>query len=135
MSPNAVCGSLNTASAHANAAEYFGLGVEVLHLVVEERIVEAFTQARRAGNDHHRRFFGIGPGDRVAEAQSAHAIGDADRADAVDAGVGVGGEAGAVLAGAADQSQPALFQLRVEGKDVIARNAEHVAHARLEAAG
>ena len=57
----------------------------------------------RAADDHHRRFLGIGPGDRIAQAQPAHAIGDAHRPDAVEPGVGVGGEAGAVLARAADQ--------------------------------
>ena len=90
------------------------------------------NRSRRPGApaDHdHRRLLGIGPGDRIAEAQPAHAIGHADRADAVDPGVGVGGKAGAVLARAADQPQRALFHHRVERQHVVAGDAENVPHA------
>ena len=113
----------------AEAVEDLGLGAEILDLVVQEGIVEALPQAGRPADDHDRRLLGIGAGDRIAEAQPTYAIGHADGADAVDARVGVGGEAGAVLAGAADDAQRAALDLRIEREHVIARHAEHVADA------
>ena len=50
-------------------------------------------EARAPGDQHDRALLGVGPGDRVGEAQAPHAVGDADGPHAVDAGVGVGGEA------------------------------------------
>jgi len=41
--------------------------------------------------------FGVSAGDRIAQTQSAHAIRDAHCADAVQPGVGVGGEPGAIF--------------------------------------
>ena len=115
----------------ADAAKHLGLRVKVLHAMVQQRIVEPLAHAGRAADDHHRRLLGIGPGDRVAQAQPAHAIGDADRPDAVEAGVGVGGEPGAVLPRAADQVDRALLQHRVERQHVVAGDAENVADAEI----
>ena len=96
---------------------------------MQQRIVNPLAQAGRAGDHHDGRFLGVRPGDRIAHAQAADAIRDAQRAHAVDAGVGVGREAGAILARAADRAQRALFEHRVERQDVVARDAEHVADA------
>ena len=61
--------------------------------------------------------------------QSAHAVGDADRAQAAHAGVGIGGEAGALLVAGVNEAQLAAGELVVEPEHVIARDAEHMAHA------
>ena len=112
----------------AQPPENVGLGLKILDLVVQERVVHPLAQARGPADHDHGRLLGIGPRDRIAKAQPAHAIGHADRADAVHAGVGVGGKARTVLARAADQPQRALFHHRVEGQHVVARDAENVAH-------
>ncbi len=75
------------------SAEHLRLGLELLHPMVQQRVGEPLAHARCAADDHHRRLFGVGPGNRVAQAQPPHAIRHADGADAVDAGVGVGREA------------------------------------------
>ena len=116
----------------ARTAELFEdvvLRAKVADHVVEQRIVHSLAQAGRAGDHDDGRLLGIGAGDRVAHAQAADAVGDAERAHAVDAGVGVGGETGAVFARAADGLDRALFEHRVEGQDVVAGNAEDVADA------
>ena len=56
----------------------------------------------------------------------ADAVGHADAAQPVDPRIGVGGEAGVVFAGHADQLDRALFDHLVELQDVIAGNAEDV---------
>ncbi len=54
----------------------------------------AFARARRAGDHHHRRAFGIGAGYRVHQVEGAGAVGDdRDAEAAVIARRGVGGEA------------------------------------------
>src|SRR5262245_20893316 len=45
------------------------------------------------------------------------------------AGIGIGGEPGAVLARATDDAKRALFEHRIERQDVIARNAKDVGDA------
>ncbi len=41
------------------------LGFECLDLVVQQRVFLAILAARRAADDDHRRFLGVGAGDRV----------------------------------------------------------------------
>ena len=65
----------------------------------------------------------------LATFKPADAIGDADGAEAAHAGVGIGGEAGALLVAGVDEAQLAPGELVVEPEHVIARDAEHVAHA------
>ena len=113
----------------AEAVKDFRLSLKVLDLVVQKRVMHPLAKSRRAADDDHRRFLRVGPGDRIAQAQATHAIRHAHRADAVDAGVGVGRKARAVLARAAYEPQRAFFQHAVERQHVIARNAEHVADA------
>ena len=113
----------------AQLLEHVVLRAEVADHVVQERVVNPLAQAGRAGDHHHGRLLGVGAGDRVANAQAADAVGDAQRAHAVDAGVGVGREAGAVLARAADRADRAFLEHRVERQHVVARNAEHVGDA------
>ena len=113
----------------AQLFEHVVLRAKVAHHVVQQRIVDPLAQARRAGDHHHRRLLGVGAGDGVANAQPADAVRDAQGAHAVDAGVGVGGEARAVLARAADDVERALLEHRVERQHVVAGNAEHVGDA------
>ena len=113
----------------AQLLEHLELRAEVAHLVVEQRIVDALGQPRSAADDDDRRLFGVGPGDGVADREAADAVGDADRTQAVDAGIGVGREAGAVFARAADDVDRAFFELAVERQDVVAGNAEDVLQA------
>ena len=68
------------------------LRLERLHLVMKERIFLAIFSPGRAAHDDHRRFLRIGAGDGVENVEPAHAVGDADQPDAVDARVGIGGE-------------------------------------------
>ena len=105
------------------------LCAKVSHHVVEQRIVNSLAQAGRTGDHHDGRLLGVSPGDRIANAQAADAVGDAERAHAVDAGIGIGGESGAVFAGAADGLDRALFEHRVERQHVVAGDAEDVADA------
>ena len=113
----------------AQLVEHVVLRAKIAHPVVQQRIVHPLAQTRRTGDHHHRRLLGIGPGDRIAQAQPPHAIGDADGPHAMHAGVGVGREAGAILARAADRPQRALFQQRIEPQHVVARNPEDVPDA------
>ncbi len=78
------------------------LGVEVAHLVVQQRIAQALVHARRAADDHHRRLLGVGLGGGVGDLQPADAVGDADHAQAVEPGVGIGREARALLVAGVD---------------------------------
>ena len=93
----------------ADVAEDVGLGAKVLHAMVQQRVGQPLADAGRAADDHDRRLLGEGAGDRVAEAQPAHAVGDADGPDAVESGVGVGGESGAVFARACRSGPSGLF--------------------------
>jgi len=97
--------------------------------MVQQRIVDSLAQTGGAGDHHHGRFFGVGPGNRVAQAQPPHAIRDAHGAHAVHPSVGVGGESGAIFARAADRHQRAFFQQRIETQDVVPRYSEHVTDA------
>ena len=94
--------------------------------VMEERPVAPFAQARSPGDHHHRALLRPGAGSRIDHREPPHAVGDAQRADAVDPGIGVGGVAGAVLTRTVDQLERALLEHRVEPENVIARDAEDV---------
>ena len=96
--------------------------------MVQERVVGPFTEARGSGDHHHRALLGRGTRDRVGQRQPPHAVGHAHRPHAVDAGVGIGGEAGAVLTGAVHEVERALLQHAVEGEHVITGEPEDVAN-------
>ncbi len=74
-------------------------------------------------------FSAYAPAMELHRLRAADAVRHAHRAHAVDAGIGIGRKAGAVLARAADHADRALRELIVEGQHVVARNAEHIAHA------
>jgi hypothetical protein len=105
------------------------LGVELTDLVVEQRVLLAFFHARGAADDHHRGFLGKGLGGGVRDFQPADAIGDADGAQPTHARVGVGGKPGALLIAGVDELQLAPGQGIVKPEHVVARDAEHMAHA------
>jgi hypothetical protein len=65
--------------------------------VVQERVFFTIFSAGRAADDDDGRFFGERAGDGVEDIEAADAVGDADQADAVDARIGIGGEASAGL--------------------------------------
>ena len=77
---------------------------------MQERIFLTIGPAWCAADDNHGGFFGIGAGDGVQSVQSTDAISDADEADAVDAGIGVGGEAGAGFVGHGDALNWGFFE-------------------------
>ena len=60
--------------------EYSLLRVELAHLVMEQWIFFTFAHARRAADDHDRRFFSERFSRGVRNFQSADAIRDANRA-------------------------------------------------------
>ena len=96
---------------------------------MQQGILLALFHPRRAADDHDGRLLREGLGGGIGQLQPAHAIGDADRAQAAHAGVGVGGEPGALLVAGVDEAQLAPGELVVKPEHVIARDAEHVAHA------
>src|SRR5690606_26883433 len=74
------------------------LGAEFADAVVQQGRSPTLAQAGGAADDHHGRFLGVGAGHGVERVEPAHAVGDAQHPEAVDAGVGVGGEPGARFA-------------------------------------
>ena len=95
--------------------------------VMEEGAIAPFAQARGPGDHPHGALLRPGAGGRIDHREPPHAVGDAQRADAVDPGIGIGGVAGAVFARAVDQLERALLEHRVEAEDVVAWDAEDVA--------
>ena len=85
--------------------EHLLLGVKLADLVMQQGVLLALLHPRRAADDDHGRLLGKGFGGGIGELQSAHAVGDADRAQAAHAGVGIGGEAGALLVAGVDEAQ------------------------------
>ncbi len=96
---------------------------------MQQGILLPLLHPRRAANDDHGRLLGKGFGGGIGELQSAHAVSDADRAEAAHAGVGIGSEARALLIAGVDKTQLASGKLVVKPQHIIARDAEHVAHA------
>ena len=109
--------------------EHLLLGVELAHLVVEQRIFLPFLHPRRAADDHDRRFLRERLRRGVGHFQSADAVGDADRAQPAHARVSVGRKTSALLIAGIDDANRAVKELLVETEDVIAWNAKHVPHA------
>ncbi len=78
---------------------------------------------------HHRRALGIGLADGVGDLQAADVVGDADGAEPLQPGVGIGGEAGALLVAGVDDLERALLHMAEEGEHVVAGHAKDVADA------
>ena len=76
-----------------------------------------------------RRALGEGLRHRIDDFEAADGVGDADDAETAQAGIGVGGEAGALLIAGVDDLQRAAFELLEEREDEIAGHAEDVADA------
>jgi hypothetical protein len=106
--------------------EYVELRAPLPNPVVEQRVAAPLGEPGRSRDHDDRALLGVGPGDRVGDAQAPHAVGDADRAHPVHAGIGVGREARGVLAGAVDEFERGMLEHAVEGKHVVARQAEHM---------
>jgi hypothetical protein len=79
--------------------------------------------------DDDRRLFRVCAGDRVQHVQPAHAVRHANQADAVDARVRVGGEAGAGFVRHRDRFDLRLLQPREGRQGEVPRHAETVPHA------
>ena len=79
------------------------LRLEGFHLVMQQRVLLPVLHARPAGDDDDRALFRVRAGDGVEDVQAADAVGHADQADAVEARIRVGGEAGAGLVGHGDR--------------------------------
>jgi hypothetical protein len=107
------------------------LGFESFYFVMEQRIFLAVFSSRSAGDDDDGRFFGIGAGDGVDHVQAADAVGDAGEADAVEAGIRIGGETGAGFVGHGDGLDGRFVEPREGGECEVAGDAEGV----LDAAG
>ena len=105
------------------------LGVELAHLVVEQRILFPFLHPRRAADDHDRRFLCERFGRGVGHLQSADAIGDADGAQSAHTGVGVGRKTSALFIASIDNAKRAVKKLFVKAEHVIAGDAKNVPHA------
>ena len=96
--------------------------------MVQERIVRPLPHAGCARDHHDRALLRVGAGDRVGDAHAPHAVGHAQGAHAVHAGVRIGREPGAVLAGAVHEVERAVLQHAVEREHVVARQTEDVAN-------
>ena len=99
------------------------------HLVVDQRVAPPLAETRRAADDEDRRLFGVRLPRRVRHLQPADAVGDADGAQTPQSGVGVGGEARALLVAGGDQGQRRFLQVLHEAEDEIPRHAEDVLDA------
>ena len=104
------------------------LGFEGFDLVMKERIFFAIFAAGGTGDDDDGGFFSIGAGNGIEDVEAADAVGHADQADAVDAGVGVGGEAGTGLVGHGDV-RISICRARQKWQSEVAGDAEGVADA------
>ena len=105
------------------------LGFEGFHLVMKKRILFSIFPARRAADHHDRGFFCIRARDSVQNIETADAVGHADQANAIDAGVGIGGES---RAGSWVMVTLWIFDFSSQakvGKSEVAGNAETVADA------
>ena len=122
-------GIFERGTGHGDVLEDAPQGIEVAHLVMEERILVALLHARRAADDDHGRFFREGAGDGIHDFESAHAISDAHGAESGHARIGVRGKPRALFIACGDDGAEVAFEkLVVEAKDVIAGDAEDVAH-------
>ena len=84
---------------------------------------------RATADDDDGRLLGEGLGRRVDDLEPAHAVGHAERADAVHPRIGVRGEAGALLVGRVDERELRLLEAVVEAQHVVARDPEDMSHA------
>ena len=96
---------------------------------MQQRILHALLGARRAADDDDRRLLGEGLRGGVGDLQSADAVRYADDAEAAQAGVGIGGEAGTLLVAGVDDLQRTLGNLVQEPEHVVTGYTEHVADA------
>ncbi len=121
-------GIFERGAGHGDLVEDALLRIEVAHLVVEQGILVALVQARRAADHHHRRFFRKGAGDRIHHFQAAHAVSDADHAEPIHPRIAIRREPRALLVAGHDRLHVALQKLVVKAEHVIAGNAEHMPH-------
>lgn len=95
-------GIVETDGRDGHAFEHLSMGRETTNHVVEVRIARPLREARRAGQQHHRRAFGIGAGNRIDRIQPPDTISHTEGPDAINAGMGIGRKPGAVLASGPD---------------------------------
>ena len=82
--------------------------------------------------DHQeRRPFGIGPRHGIEQFQGPHAIGHHRHAEALEAGMGIGGKASPLFAGCADHLNRRLLEAVKQAQHVIPRDAIDPANAAL----
>jgi len=104
------------------------LGISWPHHVVEHAPFAQFPEARGAADDDQGRFFGECPRDGVCGAEGAHGIGETKDTQPAEAGIGIGGVAGAQFVGGANQADRAFLHLFHEAEDIITRDAKDIGH-------
>ena len=82
---------------HGDLLEDFFLRREVPHHVMQQGIPHSLTHPRRSGQQHDGRTFGVGARDCVHRVQASDTVRHAGASDAVQPGIAVGCEAGAVF--------------------------------------
>jgi hypothetical protein len=113
---------------HGELFEHLLLGVELADLVVQQGVFLALAQAGCAADHDHGGLLREGLRRGVRDLEPAYAIGDAHRAQPVQARVGVGGEARPLLVTGVDDLEPAVLEHVVEREDVIPGDAENMPH-------
>jgi hypothetical protein len=109
--------------------KHLELRVVAAHLVVDQRVALPLAEPRRATDDEDRRLFGVRLPSRVRHLQPADAVGDADDAQTPQPGIGVGGEARALLVAGGDQCQRRFLQILHEAENEVPRHAKDVLDA------
>ena len=93
---------------------------------MQQGVSDLLLDTRRAADHDHRAFFGIGLGGGVDHLQSPDAIGDADRAQAAHACIGIGGVTGGLLIAGVDHFYLAVVQLFIKSQHVVPGNSKGV---------
>ena len=97
--------------------------------MVQQGVLLALPQARGAGDHQKGRAFGVGAGYRIEQLQSTDAVGDHRHAQTLQTPVGIGGEAGPLLPGSADQIDRRGLQGGKQAQHIITRHSIDAPHA------
>jgi hypothetical protein len=97
--------------------------------MMQQWIVHALVQTRRAADDHHRGLFRKRAGDTIANTQAANAIRNANRSHSIDPRISVRRKAGTIFTRATHDVDRALFQHAVKRQHIIAWDAKQILDA------
>src|SRR5262245_56058568 len=97
--------------------------------MVQQGIFLTLFTSRGTADYDYRRFFGESLGRGVRDFQPTHAIGNTNRAEAPNPGVGICSKTSALLIGGVYQPQFTSREQVIKTKHIIAGNSEHMTGA------